>query len=101
MQLVDYLCYRVGDQVVIVPHDTEPNGALTTALGMSPNPVHEHRSTADVVAVVFFVVEAQIEVPRIGNRTSSEIHIIYCRASCFVENGQGISTNCHARQYIL
>ncbi len=25
---------------------------------------------------------------------------LYCRASCFVENGQGISTNCHARQYI-
>jgi hypothetical protein len=58
MQLVAGLCYRVGDQVAIVPHDTEVNGALTTALGMSPNPGHEQRSTADGVAVVFSVVEA-------------------------------------------
>src|ERR1035437_8071193 len=63
MQLVANLCHRVGDQVAFFMHDTDLDGAPATALDLSPDSGHEHGAAADGFTVVFFVVEAQIEVP--------------------------------------
>ena len=58
----------MSNEIAVFMQHAHPNGAASCAAQLPGHSLHEHGTAADGLAVVAFVVKAQIEIPPVVNQ---------------------------------